>query len=139
MTHAVRSHMVRAVLLVAVGTAFTGCAELKGERVIEPVQVRDAVQSDLGVSLVEEQPIVTVASLPDVKGTYVMKTADERLLLVVFDSPEATRQLTGSAQMTTGDLLVVRNVVAVYEHHRERPSRLTRLRSALRRLDRAAG
>jgi len=139
LTRALRCHSFRAALWLAAGTALAGCAELRAEHVITPVQVRHAVQSELDVALVEKAPVNTVASLTDVTGTYFLKTANERLLLVVFDSPAATKQMTGSAQRSTDDLLVIRNVVAVYEHHDAHPSRLSRLRSALRRLDRGAG
>ena len=126
-------------LIVVLGTVLPGCAALRAERTIEPASVRDAVQSRLGVTLAESSPVKTVATLSDVKATYVMKTSSERLLVVVFSTPAATKQFTGSSGSSIGDLLVIHNVVAVYEHDRRGISRLEQLRSALRGLRPATG
>lgn len=125
--------------LVAIILSLGSCSQLRAERVIAAEQAREAVAAQLQAPLVERPSITTVASLTDVTATYVMQTSTERLLLVVFATPAATDQLTGAATPSTGDLVVVRNVVAVYERERGTVDRLADVRSALARLNRAAG
>jgi hypothetical protein len=127
-----------ALLLLATCAAVAGCSELKSESVIAPAAVRDAVQSELGASLSRTAAVSSVAALTDVTATYALRTTNERVLVVVFCSREATVQLTGSAKPADGRLVIVRNVVAVYDHDRGTVDRLGELRAALRRLDRAA-
>ena len=123
-----------AILLLAICGGLGGCRALRAETVIAPEAVRDAVQSQLGVELYVAPTVAGVATLTDVDATYAATTASERILVVVFDSREATVQLTGSAR-SDGALVVVRNVVAIYDHDRGTISRLSELRTALRTLD----
>jgi hypothetical protein len=123
-----------AIVLLAICVALGGCRALRADTVIQPQAVRDAVQTQLGVELYEAPTVPSVATLTDVEATYAATTASERILVVVFDSREATAQLTGSAR-SAGELVVARNVVATYDHDRGTLSRYGELRSALRRLD----
>jgi hypothetical protein len=123
-----------AIVLLAICVALGGCRALRADTVIAPEAARAAVQAQLGVELYTAATVASVATLTDVDATYAATTASERLLVVVFDSREATVQLTGSAR-SDGDLVVVRNVVAIYDHDRGTISRLSELRTALRTLD----
>lgn len=133
-----RARTALLLLATCAAVAVAGCSELKSESVIAPTAVRDAVQSALGASLSPTAAVSSVAALTDVTATYALRTTNERILVVVFASREATVQLTGSAKPADGRLVVVRNVVAVYDHDRGTVNRLGELRTALRRLDRAA-
>jgi len=125
-----------ACLLVTICAALAGCTALEAQSIIAPTAVREAVQSRLSVALTEASAPDSVAALTDVQISYALRTTNERLLVVVFDSNEATVQLTGAARSPDSDVVVVRNVVAVYDHDRGTISRLAQLRSALRSLDR---
>jgi len=133
----VASNHPRGVLVLAVCMALVGCEALRAEMIISPAAARDALQSQLGDALPQTMP-VDVAALTDVGASYTLRADTERLLVVVFDSREATTQLTGDGARAGGDVVVVRNVVALYDHDRGTVSRLAELRAALRRLDRAA-
>ena len=117
--------------------ALAGCDALRAETVIAPAAARDAVQAALGVTLVEASAISSVAALNDVTATYTARTANERLLLVVFEAREASAQLTGAARPRATGVVVADNVVALYERDPGTISRLAELRAALRELDRA--
>lgn len=136
MSSAQPSRVRHAVLLLAIGAVLAGCDALQTETVIAPTAARQAVQSQLGVALSETRPVDSVAALTDVAAIYTLRATRERLLVVVFDSREATVQFTGAARPSDAELVVVRNVVALYDDGTR--SRLARLRRALRRLDRAA-
>jgi hypothetical protein len=127
-----------AVLLIAICAALAGCQALETETIIAPTAVREAVQSRLGDALSETRPVDSVATLTDVSAIYALRTPGEHLLLVVFNSREATVQLTGAARPSHPELVVVRNVVAVYDHDRGAVSRMAQLRAALMSLERAA-
>jgi hypothetical protein len=123
-----------AILLLAICVVLGGCRALRADTVIAPEAARAAVQSQLGVELYVAPTVASVAALTDVDATYAATTASERILVVVFDSREATVQLTGSAR-PDGELVVARNVVATYDHDRGTTDRIGVLRRALRELD----
>jgi hypothetical protein len=133
-----RGRLGGAFLLLAVCVMLAGCQALATETVIAPTAVREAVQSRLGDALSETRPVDSVATLTDVAAIYALRTPGEHLLLVVFNSREATVQLTGAARPSHPELVVVRNVVAVYDHDRGAVSRMAQLRAVLLGLDRAA-
>ena len=124
----------RAILAVWLCAATAGCGALRAEKFIAPAAARDAVQSALGEVLVETPLVSSVAALNDVTATYALRTTNERLLVVVFKTREASVQLTGPDAAHDGGLVVNANVVALYEHDRGTISRLPALRSAMRGL-----
>ena len=127
-------HVGRALLAVWVCVATAGCGALRADKVIAPAVARDAVQAGLGVALVETPPVSSVAALTDVAATYALRTSNERLLVVVFGTREASMQLTGPGPPRDSEVVVNGNVVALYEHDRGTVSRLPELRAALRGL-----
>jgi hypothetical protein len=128
---------LRAIALLGASLALTGCGLFERERTIPAADARQAVQAQLGVALTETAPVSVLPTLTDVEATYTMKSPDEELLLLVFSTPDATVQFTGPGTKRTPAAIVVRNVVAVYEHRPGTVSRRAQVRAALVRLDAA--
>lgn len=83
--------------------------------------------------LTEVPRLETTANLANVDMTFVARTATEQVFVVVFESAEAAVQLTGRTvnDLPRANVIVDRNVFVAYEHDRDVPSRISRIRAAL--------
>jgi len=70
--------------------------------------------------------------LSDVRNVYSAQTSSERVLVVVFDSPAATRQILGGPDRLSRPEVVRRgNVTILYTVALNRPSRVEAVRRAV--------
>jgi hypothetical protein len=97
--------------------ALAGCSSVQGGKAVDGQRVRAAFHKQLGIRLQPAPPVVLSSALSDVLGIYSARTARERMFVVVFDSPVATRQILGArgtGLLPGGEVMRRGNVVVLY-------------------------
>lgn len=114
----------------------SGCDLSQQEQVIEGLDMQASIERSLGLRLEEDLTPTSVANMHNVTAVYSARSANERIVAVVFDSADATVQFFGRPRPRfapgRGVVLRRRNVVMVYHHQRGTISREAILRATLR-------
>lgn len=90
----------------------------------------------MDIALGERPPVVSNSVMADVEQTYLGRSSDERLLVIVFDSAAATVQITGPRQTSLAGVTAIArvNAVVLYQHEDGTVNRANVIRSALARV-----
>jgi hypothetical protein len=94
------------------------------------------IERSLDVPLARVPRVESTSVMFNVVQTYSGTSANERLLVLVFDSAAATVQITASRSARGRDMAVIarKNAVVLYQHKNGTASRATTIRSALVRI-----
>lgn len=113
-----RQRTANLAVLAAVAALVAGCGLPAGERIIPAEEAETAVEGVLALDLTAAPPVEGTSVLADVLATYSVRTANERVLMIVFNSREATLQVRGRnppREVAAGSApLTVDNVVVFY-------------------------
>ncbi len=112
----------------------SGCGAWEGEKLVSGPRLVEEVQAELDIPLSEAPRLETTSVMADVDQTYVGRSRNERILVVIFGSTAATVQLTERRRAGDDvDALVRDNAVILYEHEHGSVSRLGRIKVAVER------
>lgn len=113
----------------------TGCVLLpQKERLIDGQLIARRLQNSLGLRFMATLPAPVAITLPDLVASYSSRSLGQRILIVAFDSPAATRQITGGLnRVPQAKFRVIKreNMVILYKHGPGTPDLSDELASVL--------
>lgn len=118
--------------LVLLAFALAGCSQAGSKTTADGAKVRSVLEARLGITLELTPKVVETPTLSNVRNVYSAQSASERILVVVFDSPAATRQILGEqGRLDGGEIVRHGNVTVLYTVRTGRANRAATIRRAL--------
>jgi hypothetical protein len=133
-----RRWLTKACTVLACSFAFAGCAMLpEDERRIDSQVVERELERELGLQLRSSSPPPVSTTLANLETSYEGEGSRERVLVLVFDTPAATAQVTGEGGVrNVGSAQLIRkgNIVVLYNRPDGEGGRRGRISSLLTQL-----